>query len=63
MTAATAPRPLADREMDELVRVEQTFADRADTNWSIERYLNAVSAVHDRYTHVRHLAARRTEAA
>jgi len=53
--ATALPRPLADVEMDELVRVEDEFQRRARTArpWSITELITHTTAVHARFAHLR----------
>lgn len=55
MTAAVAPRPLADLEQDALARVEAEFARRARgaKPWTPDEYIDRIEQVHVRYNHRR----------
>lgn len=51
MATALEPRPLADLEMDALVRVESEMARRAKgaRPWSTAEYLDQIAAEHARF--------------
>ena len=55
MTAAVAPRPLADLEQDALARVEAEFARRARgvKPWTPDEFVDRIEQVHVRYNHRR----------
>lgn len=55
MATAVDPRPLADLEMDALVRVEEEMARRAHgvRPWSIADYLDQNAAEHARFENAR----------
>jgi hypothetical protein len=55
MATAVDPRPLADLEMDALIRVEQEMARRAHgvRPWSIADYLDQNAAEHARFENAR----------
>ncbi|MFD9463527.1 hypothetical protein [Streptomyces sp. NPDC060027] len=52
MSTVLAPRPLADLEQDDLVRVEQEMARRARgvKPWTPTEYVDAIAKVHARYS-------------
>lgn len=52
MATVVEPRPLADLEQDDLVRVEQEMARRAHgvKPWTTTEYVDAIEKVHARYT-------------
>jgi len=55
VTAAVAPRPLADLEQDALARVEAEFARRARgvKPWTPDEFVDRIEQVHVRYNHRR----------
>ena len=57
MATTLDPRPLADLEMDALVRVEEEMARRAKgaRPWSITDYLNQLAAEHARFAVARRI--------
>lgn len=51
MATVVEPRPLADLEQDDLIRVEQEMARRARgvKPWTTAEYVDAIEKVHARY--------------
>lgn len=55
MATVTAPRPLADLEMDSVLAVEAEFARRAKSHkpWTTSELIDRIERVHVRYNHRR----------